>query len=118
MRTMLAAVVITMGSTSIATSQDKIPTLPEIVIGGGASAGDDTEPCVDVRAGEHSTYNCLNQSLRKRSDEVVRVPNIAPVDAHSPDVKRGVVNMPAVRQQYGKNFGNSVIPYRPPPPKY
>jgi hypothetical protein len=28
----------------------------------------------------------------------------------------GVVNMPAVKQQYGQNFGVSVIPYRPPLP--
>lgn len=38
---------------------------------------------------------------------------IAPVDAKSQDIKVGVVNVPAVQQQYGRNFGVSVIPYRP-----
>lgn len=41
------------------------------------------------------------------------------IDARSSDLKKGVVNLPAVQQQYGKNFGRSVIPYRPgPPPVY
>jgi hypothetical protein len=42
----------------------------------------------------------------------------APLDASSPDLKVGTVNIPAVQQQYGKNFGVSVMPYRPPPPIY
>jgi hypothetical protein len=32
--------------------------------------------------------------------------------------KTGVVNIPGVQQQYGKNFGNSVIPYRPSSPVF
>jgi hypothetical protein len=30
----------------------------------------------------------------------------------------GIVNVPAVQQQYGQNFGHSVIPYWPPPPVF
>ncbi|WP_407112967.1 hypothetical protein [Bradyrhizobium sp. LMG 9283] len=37
-------------------------------------------------------------------------------DARSPDAKVGVVNIPGVQQQYGRNFGVSVAPFRPPPP--
>jgi hypothetical protein len=44
--------------------------------------------------------------------------NLPPIDARSPDIKTGVVNIPAVQQQYGRNFGISVVPYRPPPPVF
>jgi len=44
-----------------------------------------------------------------------RAVNQPPIDARSPDTKVGVVNIPGVQQQYGGNFGLSVVPYRPPP---
>ena len=44
--------------------------------------------------------------------------NTPPIDAKSQDLKVGVVNIPAVQQQYGRNFGVSAFPYRPPTPVY
>lgn len=44
--------------------------------------------------------------------------NIPPVGAKSQDIKVGIVNMPAVQQQYRKDFGVSVIPYQPAPPLF
>jgi hypothetical protein len=64
------------------------------------------------------TLERLNRQLKRKVDETNPVLNTPPLDARSPDTKTGVVNIPGVQQQYGKNFGNSVIPYRPPPPVY
>ncbi|MCA6106529.1 hypothetical protein J6497_04585 [Bradyrhizobium sp. CNPSo 4026] len=46
------------------------------------------------------------------------VTNQPPIDARSPDTRVGVINIPAVQQQYGQNFGISARPYRPPPLVY
>lgn len=73
------------------------------------------ESCVDVQIGSEHAFNCLNEKLKQEADEVNPVLNIAPIDAGSPDTRVGTVNVPAVRQQYGRNFGISVVPYRPPP---
>lgn len=62
---------------------------------------------------ENHTLEQLNQKLKRKVDETNPVLNTPPLDARSPDTKTGVVNIPGVQQQYGKNFGNSVIPYRP-----
>ncbi len=67
---------------------------------------------------ENHTLEQLNQKLKRKVDETNPVLNTPPLDARSPDTKTGVVNIPGVRQQYGKNFGNSVVPYRPPSPVY
>lgn len=72
--------------------------------------------CVEVEIGNDKAFNCLNSKLKRQTDRVVPVPNIPPIDATSPDLKLGIVNVPAVKQQYGKNFGKSAIPYRPAPP--
>lgn len=76
----------------------------------------DGEHCVEVEIGGDKAYNCLNDQLRKKVERVAPVPNIPPIDSHSPDPKIGIVNVPAVKQQYGKNFGKSVVPYRPTRP--
>jgi hypothetical protein len=60
----------------------------------------------------------LNQQLKRKVDETNPTGNNPPLDARSPDTKTGVINIPGVQQQYGKNFGNSVVPYRPSPPVY
>jgi hypothetical protein len=44
--------------------------------------------------------------------------NVAPLDARSGDTKVGVINIPGVQQQYGRNFGISVFPYRPASPTF
>lgn len=55
----------------------------------------------------------LNKQLKRKVEETKPVLNTPPLDARSGDTKTGVINIPGVQQQYGKNFGNSVIPYRP-----
>jgi hypothetical protein len=93
---------------------------PGIVIGGTppptwAPAGTDHQRCVDVIIGNERSFGCINEKLRRRVDEVNPVLNAPPFDAKSQDIKVGVVNVPGVQEQYGRNFGVSVIPYRPPP---
>jgi hypothetical protein len=61
---------------------------------------------------------CLNETLKKQVDQVNPVLNAPPIDAKSQDLKVGTVNIPAVQQQYGQNFGHSVIPFRPSPPVF
>lgn len=70
------------------------------------------------RGREKQTLDQLNQRLRRKVDETNPTENTPPIDARSSDLKTGIVNMPAVQQQYGKNFGRSVIPYRPAAPVY
>ncbi|QPF88402.1 hypothetical protein IC762_34140 [Bradyrhizobium genosp. L] len=61
----------------------------------------------------------MNARLRKQVDQVnPPVTNTPPIDAKSQDLKVGVVNVPAVQQQYGRNFGVSAFPYRPPTAVY
>jgi hypothetical protein len=76
------------------------------------------ERCVDVTIGDDRSFGCLNEKLKKKVDQVNPLQNIPPVDARSSDLKVGTVNMPGVQQQYGQNFGRSVIPYRPAPPVF
>lgn len=76
------------------------------------------ENCVEVEIGDAKAFDCLNGKLRREVQRVSPLFNIAPIDTRSNDIKLGIANMPAVRQQYGRNFGNSVIPYRPAPPVY
>jgi len=74
------------------------------------------ERCVDVTIGNDTSLGCLNDQLKQKVDAVnPPVQNIPPIDAKSSDLKVGTVNIPGVQQQYGKSFGNSVVPYRPPP---
>lgn len=73
------------------------------------------ERCVDVEIGGDHALGCLNQQLKRQVDRVNPTPNIAPIDAKSADIRTGVFNEPGVRQQYGQNFGRSVVPYRPAP---
>lgn len=90
---------------------------PEVVIGGGAgNAPGKPDRCADTGSGK--AMECLNQKLKREVDRVNPVMNLPPIDARSPDIKTGVVNIPAVQQQYGRNFGISVVPYRPPPPVF
>ena len=71
------------------------------------------ESCVEVEIAGEKSFSCLNQQMKREVDRANPAVNIAPLDARSPDTRIGVVNVPAVRQQYGKNFGTSVIPFRP-----
>jgi len=75
--------------------------------------------CVDVEIGGDQSISCLNEQLKRQVDQVNPAPgNIPPLDAKSQDLKVGVVNTSAVKQQYGKNYGISAFPFRPPPLVY
>jgi hypothetical protein len=61
---------------------------------------------------------CLNQELKGQADKINPTTNPPPIDAKSGDTKTGVVNIPGVQQQYGKNFGQSAVPFRPAAPTF
>ena len=90
------------------------------VIGGAAPSAVTHERCVEVEIGRDRSFNCINEQLKRQVDQINPVMNVAPIDAMSQDIRVGVVNQAGVRQQYGSNFGRSVIPFRPvvvvPPP--
>ncbi len=72
-----------------------------------------------LRAAAGQSLGCINERLKRQVDRVnPPVTNTPPIDAKSQDLKVGVVNVPAVQQQYGRNFGVSAFPYRPPAPVY
>lgn len=95
-------------------AQQEKHDLPPMTVEGGQSP----DNCVDVQIGDTKTYDCLNGKLKSKSDSVVPLPNIPPISTGSSDIKKGIVNVPAVRQQYGPNFGKSAVPYRPPAGTY
>jgi hypothetical protein len=84
---------------------------PGTIIGGQPTTG--FERCLDVQIGNEGAFGCLNQKLRREVDKVNPSLNLPPVDARSSDVRVGNVNEAAVRQQYGANYGRSVVPFRP-----
>ncbi|WP_315833166.1 hypothetical protein [Bradyrhizobium prioriisuperbiae] len=94
------------------------PTVgPSVSPGAGVSRGS-PERC-DGGSGSERSLGCLNQKLKQEVNRVnPPVTNTPPIDAKSSDPKIGVVNIPGVQQQYGRNFGVSVYPYRPPAPVY
>jgi hypothetical protein len=87
-------------------------------IGGISPPQPNFERCIDVEIGTDRAFGCLNQQLKREVDRVSPSLNTPPIDARSPDVRVGNVNEPAVRQQYGPNFGRSVHPFRPAPPVF
>ncbi len=87
---------------------------------GAGSAASSPSPSTTRCKGDGSAadkgFGCLNQKLKDQVDQAssnAATPT-APLDAKSNDLKLGVVNVPGVQQQYGKNFGVSVVPFRPP----
>jgi hypothetical protein len=125
MRAILFAVLSIAVSTAVAVFHAKAQTaLPEISVsplppknlglsppGAGAGSGNDKKQ-------EGGSLDRLNKQLKRTVDETNPTENTPPIDARSSDLKTGVVNMPGVQQQYGKNFGHSVYPYRPAAPVY
>jgi hypothetical protein len=86
----------------------------EVTIGGQPPSAPNSQQCVDVQIGDDRAFGCLNQQLKREVERVNPTLNLPPLDARSPDVRVGNVNEAAVRQQYGSNYGRSVIPFRPP----
>lgn len=91
---------------------------PELIIGGQPPPIRTFERCVDVEIGGARSYGCLNETLRRDVDKVAPSLNLPPIDARSSDTRLGIVNIPAIQQQYGSNFGNSVVPFRMPQPVF
>ena len=71
--------------------------------------------CGEAGKTDAHSIGCLNEQLKRQVDQVNPTQTQAPLDARSQDIKVGTVNIPGVQQQYGQNFGHSVMPYRPPP---
>jgi hypothetical protein len=133
MRLIAVSLLLSIGFVSRGMAEERVNVLPEIVIGskpraatatnvgGGTGAGAPTgapvgsDRCVEVEIGSSRAMDCLNQKLKREVDRVNPSVNLPPIDARSPDIKTGVVNIPGVKQQYGKNFGVSAVPYRPAP---
>lgn len=117
MRALVVMAIMLVGAALPADAQQAAPPADGFILG-GRPAPVTQERCVEVEIGGSSSFGCLNQKLKREVDRVNPTPNLPPVDAHSPDTHIGVVNVPAVQQQYGSNFGKSVIPFRPPPSTY
>ena len=115
MRLIVLPLVAAAGLVSPASAEERVMVLPEMIIGGGAGK---TDRCVEVEIGTGRSMDCLNQKLRREVDRVNPTMNLPPIDARSSDTKVGVVNIPGVQQQYGRNFGVSVVPQRPAPPVF
>lgn len=80
-----------------------------------------TPPCVNVDVGGavRTDFDCLNARLKGDADAAHKgQPQLKALDARSSDLSLGVYNEAAKRQQMGRNFGKSVVPFRPPPPVY
>lgn len=85
--------------------------------GGKASPG---QTCVQVQiqGQKPNPYDCLNQQLQQQvQGESQNSPSL-PLSAASPSNKVGTFNEQGLKEQYGPNFGKSVIPYRPPAPTF
>lgn len=115
---MAAALALPVPAASQASSPtDKPPgSTHEAIIGGGAPSA--FQRCIEVEVGGDRGFGCLNQQLRREVDRVHPTLNMPPLDARSSDLRVGNVNDPAVRQQYGQNYGLSVYPFRPPAPVF
>jgi hypothetical protein len=88
----------------------------DIIIGGESPPS--FQRCIEVEISGDKGFGCLNQQLKREVDRVNPPLASAPFDARSPDVRVGNVNEAAVRQQYGPNYGRSVVPFRPPVPVF
>jgi hypothetical protein len=88
--------------------------------GGINLPGSSGQTCVQIAvSGEKpSPYNCLNQELQQQVEGTNPISPKLPLSATSPSNQVGTFNEQSVSEQYGKNFGKSVIPYRPPPPVF
>jgi len=73
---------------------------------------------VEVQGEKPSPYNCLNQALQQQVEGTSQFQPKLPLGATSPSNAVGTFNEQGISEQYGQNFGKSVIPYRPTPPVY
>ncbi len=88
---------------------------------GAQRATPDSKTCVQVEipGGTANPFACLNQQLAAQAMAASghALPGL-PLAAGSPSNATGIFNKTGLAEQYGKNFGMSVIPYRPAPPVF
>jgi hypothetical protein len=133
MRGLGLSLLVTVGLASRGAAEERVHVLPEIIVGGGAGKTVDKpamaggggrratgkpDDCAGREPGSGPAMECLSQQLRKQVDRVNPTLNLPPLDARSPDAKVGVINIPGIQQQYGRNFGVSAVPFRPPAPVF
>jgi hypothetical protein len=94
------------------------PSAPQNPKGGDHMIGSEGAGSAGAKGTDNHTLDHLNAQLKRKVDQTNPAANDPPLDAKSADPKIGVVNIPGVQQQYGKNFGNSVVPFRPAPPVF
>ncbi len=87
----------------------------QVIIGGQPPPAPSFQRCTEVEIGGDREYGCLNQQLKTQVQRTNPSTASPPFDARSPDVSVGTANSAAVKEQYGPNYGISVLPYRPPP---
>jgi len=80
----------------------------------------DDETCVEVEIGGERalSLDCLNRRLQRQVERVRPVGDVPPLDASAPALQVHGFNESALRQQFGRNFGTSVVPFRPSPPVF
>ncbi|WP_143199259.1 hypothetical protein [Bradyrhizobium sp. NAS80.1] len=114
-------------SGTLAHAQEGVPTLlPEVIVKppsrplgpADANQGAGGSAATNAKKDDGKAFEKLNREFKRKVDEVNPITNTPPLDARSPDTRIGVVNVPGVQQQYGKNFGHSAFPYRPAPSVY
>jgi hypothetical protein len=116
----LAFVVSLLACLQLAAAQSPAPSAQppseqhEAIIGGQPPPPPNFQQCIEVEIGGDRAFGCLNQQLKRQVERVNPSLNLPPLDARSSDVRVGNVNEAAIRQQYGPNYGRSVIPFRPP----
>jgi hypothetical protein len=80
-----------------------------------------SQTCVQVQIAGQSAASlaCLNEELQNQALAASgQAAPAAPLSAGSPANATGTFNEAGVAEQYGKNFGVSAVPYRPPTPVY
>ena len=84
-----------------------------------SSPGDGGRACVEVEiAGERTPdYACLSDALRGAVAAARPVANLPTVGRQPGPNAVGLITPTEVRQQYGPDFGTSVVPYRPVVPR-
>jgi hypothetical protein len=82
---------------------------------GGSSQAEQkgVDGCLEVEINGQRSYDCTNRKLEEKAKSIPGQGNIPPVNAQSNDVKLGIQNETAIRQQFGQNYGVSIYPYRP-----
>jgi hypothetical protein len=87
---------------------------------GGRPATGSSQTCVQVQiqGQKPNPYDCLNQQMQQQVQGTGSASPSLPLTSSSPSNKTGTFNEQGLREQYGPNFGKSVIPYRPPPPTF